>query len=429
MLAFGQERRFMHGFFSNIWNTTLHGTLSTTLSRTGNGALIGWFTLICLTSWASVSQAATFGGDAGKGVNYETGNGMNQLNCDGGNIKQIQADMKELTALHLQWIRVEVSMSSVSQPSCPKLPPFQGLKNMLTGIHTTGAKPLVDILASEYPASARETYLAWLNKLLDEMPEVFDFEIGNEENLSHSTEGYKGAPKGDYPYGWEFAASDFASNDLVGKCPAPNSAKNADLERGVSSYVDWLADTYATIKLKRPSARVIIGGLSSYQPQCWLEKMGQHKAYEHADAIAYHTYGATPAESVSTLKYLQTGMRGWKKQLPVWITEFGFTTVAGSAGSVPNEQRKADFMTAEFHLLAPKVAGPVIYYTARDFPLTIDQWKQQCSFSPCVADAQHSKPGHVPGTSYDVSGSGVFEWLDGAVIQEPSYRNFAALPK
>ena len=58
--------------------------------------------------------------DAGKGVNYETGNGMDQLNCDGGNIKQIQADMKELTALHLQWIRVEVSMNSASKPSCPE---------------------------------------------------------------------------------------------------------------------------------------------------------------------------------------------------------------------------------------------------------------------------------------------------------------------
>jgi hypothetical protein len=55
--------------------------------------------------------------------------------------------MEELTALHLQWVRVEVSMSSPSSLSCPKLPPFQGLKNMLAGIRNTGAKPLVDILA------------------------------------------------------------------------------------------------------------------------------------------------------------------------------------------------------------------------------------------------------------------------------------------
>lgn len=384
-------------------------------------------TVVCLIGWATVSRGLAFEGNAGKGVNYETGNGMNQLNCDSGNVKQIQADMEELTALHLQWVRVEVSMISPSSLSCPKLPPFQGLKNILAGIRNTGAKPLVDILASQYAPGMRGSYIAWLNTLLDEAPEVFDFEVGNEENLSHSTEGYKGAPKGDYPYGWEFNASDFASNDLAGKCPAPNSAKNADLERAVSSYVEWLADTYATIKRKRPAAKVIIGGLSSYQPECWLEKMGQHRVYEHADAIAYHTYGDNPADSAATLKYPQVAMKSWKKGLPIWITEFGFTTVAGSAGSVPNEQKKADYMTAEFDLLAAKVSGPILYYTARDFPLTASQWKQQCSYSPCVSDPGHSKPGHVQGTNYDVSGAGLFEWLDGKVVREPSYRNFATL--
>ena len=385
------------------------------------------FTIVCLIGWATVSQASSPQGHAGKGLNYETGNGMNQLNCDSGNVKQIQADMQELTPLHLQWVRVEISMSSPSNLSCPKLPPFQGLKNMLAGIHSAGAKPLVDILASQYAPGLRGSYVAWLNMLLDEAPQVFDFEVGNEENESHSTEGYKGAPAGDYPYGWEFNVGDFAPNDLAGKCPASNSAKNADLERAVSSYVEWLADTYATIKRKRPSATVIIGGLSSYQSECWLEKMGQHRIYDHADAIAYHTYGGNPADSVATLKYPQVAMKSWKKQLPVWITEFGFSTVAGSSGSVPNEQKKADYMTAEFNLLSAKVPGPILYYTARDLPLTTSQWKQQCSYSPCASDPGHSKPGHVQGTNYDVSGAGLFEWLDGKVIQEPSYQNFATL--
>jgi hypothetical protein len=40
-----------------------------------------------------------------------------------------------------------------SNLSCPKLPPFQGLKNMLAGIRSTGAKPLVDILAWQYGVS------------------------------------------------------------------------------------------------------------------------------------------------------------------------------------------------------------------------------------------------------------------------------------
>jgi hypothetical protein len=72
---------------------------------------------------------------------------------------------------------------------------------MLAGIRNTGAKPLVDILAWQYAPGMRDSYIAWHNTLLDEAPEVFDFEVGNDENLSHSTEGYKGAPKGDYLLG------------------------------------------------------------------------------------------------------------------------------------------------------------------------------------------------------------------------------------
>jgi len=68
------------------------------------------------------------------------------------------------------------------------------------------------------------------------------------------------------------------------------------LRRKVASYVAWLADSYAAIKAKRPHATVLIGGLSSWQAQCWTLKLSQHGAYRYADAIAYHPYGATPSE-------------------------------------------------------------------------------------------------------------------------------------
>ncbi len=61
--------------------------------------LSGLLTLAFLIGGATVSQALADEGNAGKGVNYETGNGMNQLNCDSGNVKQIQADMAELAAI------------------------------------------------------------------------------------------------------------------------------------------------------------------------------------------------------------------------------------------------------------------------------------------------------------------------------------------
>jgi hypothetical protein len=174
------------------------------------------------------------------GVNYETGNGMDQLNCDSGNTAQIAADMAQLKSIGAKWVRIEASTTSESglstSPACPKLPPLQGLRNLLKGVESTQARPLIDLLVDHYDSAARAPYRAWLEQLLGEAPESAAFEVGNEENLSRSTEGYKGAPPGGYPYGWRFNAADFGSSDRLGVCPK-DLTKAADLDRAVSSYV------------------------------------------------------------------------------------------------------------------------------------------------------------------------------------------------
>jgi hypothetical protein len=361
------------------------------------------------------------------GVNYATGYGMDQLNCDGGNTAQIAADMAQLKSIGAKWVRIEASMTAESglstPPACPKLPAMQGLRNMLRGVESAQARPLVLLLVDHYDSAVRAPYHVWLERLLAEAPESAAFEVGNEENLSRSTEGYKGAPPGSYPYGWPFNASDFSSSDRTGVCPR-DPTKAADLDRAVSSYVAWLADTYAVIKAKRPHATVIIGGLSSWQPQCWTLKLGQHGAYRHADAIAYHPYGATPSEAVATLDAFQPIVKSWPKPLAIWITEFGFTTQGGGS-TVGTEQVKASNLAETYHLLSIRVNGPILYYTARDWPLTTAQWKQYCAYAPCVLDKSGSNPGHIPGTDRDVSGSGLFEQLDERLVHEPAEKAFA----
>jgi hypothetical protein len=362
------------------------------------------------------------------GVNYETGNGMDLLNCDGGNTAQIATDMAQLKSIGAKWVRIEASTTAEiglpSSPTCPKLPALQGLRNMLKGVESAQARPLIVLLVDQYDAAARAPYHAWLEQLLAEAPESAAFEVGNEENLSQSTEGYKGAPPGSYPYGWRFSASDFGSSDRTGVCPQ-DPTKAADLDRAVSSYVAWLADTHAAIKAKRPHATVVIGGLSSWQAQCWTQKLGQHGAYHYADAIAYHPYGATPSEAAATLGVFQPIVKSWPKLLAIWITEFGFTTGDGSS-RVGTEQVKASNLAQTYRLLSSRVNGPILYYTARDWPLTTAQWKQQCGNAPCVLDKPGSNAGHIPGTERDVSGSGLFEQLDGRLVQEPAEKAFDA---
>jgi hypothetical protein len=72
------------------------------------------------------------------------------------------------------------------------------------------------------------------------------------------------------------------------------------------------------------------------------------------------------------------------------------------------------------------VNGPILYHTAREWPLTAAQWKRQCGSSPCVVDKPGSNPGYIPGTEHDVSGSGLFEQLDGHLIREHAEKAFAA---
>jgi len=87
---------------------------------------------------------------------------------------------------------------------------------------------------------------------------------------------------------------------------------------------------------------------------------------------------------------------------------------------------KASDLAQTYRLLARRVSGPIVYYTARDWPRTTAQWKQQCGSAPCVLDKSGSNPGHIPGIERDVSGSGLFEQLDGHLIQEPAEKAFAA---
>ena len=384
--------------------------------------------LALLAGPISLALAAETSAAPPLGVNYETGNGMDQLNCDGGNTAQITADMAQLKSIGAKWVRIEASTTAESgllrSPACPKLAPLLGLRNLLKGVESAQARALIVLLVDQYDSAAREPYHTWLDQLLAAAPQSAAFEVGNEENLSQSTEGYKGAPPGGYPYGWRFNAADFGSSDRLGVCPK-DLTKAADLDRAVSSYVAWLADTYAAIKSKRPHATVVIGGLSSWQAQCWTQKLGQHGAYRYADAIAYHPYGATPSEAVATLDVFQPIVKSWPKHLDIWITEFGFTTGSGSS-RVATEQVKASDLAETYRLLSSRVDRPVLYYTARDWPLTTAQWKQQCGYAPCVIDKPGSSPGHIPGTERDVSGSGLFEQIDGHLVQEPAEKAFAA---
>jgi hypothetical protein len=94
---------------------------------------------------------------------------------------------------------------------------------------------------------------------------------------------------------------------------------------------------------------------------------------------------------------------------------------------MPTEEKKAQALGAEYRMLEAKVGEPILYYTARDYPLTTKQWQDQCASEGCVQDKKHTSAGYISGTNWDVSGAGLFEWLNGKLVVEPSYGALAGV--
>jgi hypothetical protein len=204
---------------------------------------------------------------------------MNVLNCNAGNAPQVARDAAQIKVSGAQWVRVETAMSAITGLPRPPLcaPPaheFDRLTTLLSGIRGTGAQPLLNILGWHYPPSMRHEYSAWLTRLLVAAPDLTAFEIGDEPNLSVHEISWPGASPDEEPYGWDFNAAWFSPYDGVGLCPS-DPEQLAAFGRSVARFVTWIADSYELIKARRPAATVLIGGISSWRPACWLRELGR----------------------------------------------------------------------------------------------------------------------------------------------------------
>lgn len=118
---------------------------------------------------------------------------------------------------------------------------------------------------------------------------------------------------------------------------------------GVNKYVQWLQLAYNTIKTEDPSATVVLGGISSYQMEDFMDRLTVEQAYNYFDEVAYHPYADDPVKVIGALRRFQDKMKTWpagKNNLPIWLTEIGFhvnTTSGGSAG-VADEAAKAAYL-------------------------------------------------------------------------------------
>ena len=160
-------------------------------------------------------------------------------------------------------------------------------------------------------------YTSWLANLVNQYkPYIHYYELGNEENGT-----------GD----WKLVDEPTPTRDApVGGCTTTANYRN-----GVANYVQFLKDTYNTIKANDPTAKVIIGGLSEWVEECFIDQLASNQAWLYMDYMALHPYGVCPTNaecsgypnSLSRVQSYQTHLAAWPSpynSIGTWITEIGY---------------------------------------------------------------------------------------------------------
>lgn len=144
----------------------------------------------------------------------------------------------------------------------------------------------------------------------------------------------------------------------------PNTPYNA----GVHRFVQWLNLAYNTIKEVDSSATVVLGGLSSWIMEDFMDRLTIEQAYKYCDEIAYHPYDRFPSQCISRITAFKNKMATWpspKNEMPIWITEIGFHTGSvGSTGQVSSEVQKGAYLREMMFLLIKnlKYSRPIFWY-------------------------------------------------------------------
>jgi hypothetical protein len=179
---------------------------------------------------------------------------------------------------------------------------------------------------------------AWLASAVDRYKgDVHVWEVGNEENLDNS---------------WDEVQ--------------PDGTKNIGVY--VALYIKYLAASYATIKKHDPRAAVVMGGLSEWIAEPWLDVFRAQGGGRYTDAFVVHPYAPNPERVLARLNVIvgKADEDPLLKGKPVWITEVGFQNQPTwqCPGYVGSEENKAAALTQVMRLLrtAGGIRTPIIWY-------------------------------------------------------------------
>ena len=119
-----------------------------------------------------------------------------------------------------------------------------------------------------------------------------------------------------------------------------------------------------------PSATVLIGGLSEWTVERYMDALFTTDAHLYFDVMSFHPYGSNPDAAVSRFNSFKTKMNSDPDYAskPIWVTEIGFnTTWSNLPGHVSSEQQKADYLAETMpRLYAAGAQLPIFWYNLHE---------------------------------------------------------------
>ncbi len=210
--------------------------------------------------------------------------------------------------------------------------------------------------------TADPQYKSWLANLVQTYkPYIHYYEIDNETNGTG---------------GWYYNNSEPTPqrDASVGGCTT-----TADYRNGVANYVLFLKDTYNTIKANDSTAKVIVGGLSEWTEECFVDQLAVNQAWLYMDYMALHPYGTCPTNadcsgypnSLERLQSYQTHLAAWPSpynSIGTWITEIGYYNKKDDSRwtlvpKAPDPTTEATWLVNEMTMLHNnRITAPIFWY-------------------------------------------------------------------
>jgi predicted CxxxxCH...CXXCH cytochrome family protein len=131
-------------------------------------------------------------------------------------------------------------------------------------------------------------------------------------------------------------------------------------------YVNMVKDMYNAIKSVDPTAIVCMP--DAYGPSYWFAKVCELGLLDYTDAVSIHLYSGPPENVIDDLHRVRTIIRRYTtSDIPIYITEFGFSSAPGLAytGTNVSESTRAKYIIRYILCALASRSTKVFIYTTQ----------------------------------------------------------------